>query len=245
MCAAKTAAKPSDIATRIGALNWLGIAATLDQFGSATTGALLTPTECVALAKSYDDGALFRSHIIMARHGFGRGEYKYFADPFPAQISEMRAALYDRLAPIANRWHDAMGLDERFPAEHVEFLARCHAAGQTRPTPLLLKYVAGDYNCLHQDLYGAHVFPLQVAILLSRPGVDFTGGEFVMTEQRPRMQSRAHVVPLVQGEAVIFAVRHRPIQGTRGVCRVNLRHGVSVLRSGERKTLGIILHDAQ
>ena len=245
MSSAKVRNKSPDITGRIDALDWSEIATALDQSGSATTGVLLTPAECDALARSYENGALFRSHVIMARHGFGRGEYKYFADPLPQMISAMRGALYRHLAPTANRWHAAMGLDERFPAEHVEFLARCHQAGQSRPTPLLLKYVAGDYNCLHQDLYGALVFPLQVAFLLSRPGVDFTGGEFVMTEQRPRMQSRAHVVPLVQGEAVIFAVRHRPVQGTRGVYRVNLRHGVSVLRSGARTTLGVILHDAQ
>ncbi len=245
MRAAKVAEKSQDITARIGTLDWPGIATGLDQFGSAITGALLAPAECDALAQCYDDGALFRSHIVMARHGFGRGEYKYFAGPLPDLIATLRGALYARLAPIANRWHEAMGLDERFPPEHAAFLARCHAAGQTRPTPLLLRYREGDFNCLHQDLYGAHVFPLQVAFLLSRPGVDFTGGEFVMTEQRPRMQSRAHVVPLCQGEAVIFAVRHRPVQGTRGVYRVNLRHGVSVLRSGERSTLGIIMHDAQ
>ena len=180
----------------------------------------------------------------MARHGFGRGEYKYFGYPLPALVARLRTAIYPRLAPVANRWNAAMGLDARFPEKHSEFIARCHAAGQRRPTALLLQYGAGDYNCLHQDLYGEHVFPLQLTVLLSQPGRDFGGGEFVTTEQRPRMQSRAQVVPLAQGDAVVFAVHHRPVQGTRGVYRVNLRHGVSRVRRGERYTAGIIFHDA-
>ncbi len=241
-------AKPSlpgaEVAARLAALDWADIEAQLDQSGAAVTGSILTPAECTSLAALYGEDDRFRSHIVMARHGFGRGEYKYFADPLPDLVHALRTALYPRLAPIANRWHEVLGMDERFPPEHAEFLARCHLAGQTRPTPLLLKYGAGDYNCLHQDLYGANVFPLQVAFLLSRPGTDFEGGEFVMTEQRPRMQSRAQVVSLTQGEAVIFATRHRPVAGTRGIYRVNLRHGVSVVRSGERYTMGIIFHDA-
>jgi hypothetical protein len=200
---------------------------------------------CNEIAALYATDALFRSRIVMGRHGFGRGEYKYFAYPLPPGIAALRAGLYPRLAGIANRWNAAMGIAVRYPEALDEFLARCHAAGQTRPTPLLLRYGPGDYNCLHQDLYGEHVFPLQVAILLSDPGRDFTGGEFVLTEQRPRMQSRAEVVPLAQGEGVIFPVHHRPVQGTRGVYRVNMRHGVSRIRSGRRHTLGIIFHDAK
>jgi len=193
----------------------------------------------------YSDDRRFRSHVIMARHGFGRGEYKYFAYPLPEPVAAFRSSLYPRLAPIANRWNESMGVPVRYPSAHAEFLARCHEAGQARPTPLLLQYAEGDFNALHQDLYGEHVFPLQVAILLSEPGRDFTGGEFVLTEQRPRMQSRAEVVPLRQGDAVIFAVAHRPAHGTRGVYRVNLRHGVSRVRSGHRHTVGIIFHDAR
>jgi uncharacterized protein len=206
---------------------------------------LLSENECAALAASYADDTLFRSRIVMARHGFGRGEYKYFADPLPELVAGLRAALYPPLAAIANRWNAALGLDARYPAEHGEFLARCHAAGQTKPTPLLLQYGEGDYNCLHQDLYGEHVFPLQVAFLLSEPGRDFTGGEFVLTEQRPRMQSRAEVVPLGRGDGVVFPVHHRPVEGSRGAYRVNLRHGVSRIRSGRRHTLGVIFHDAK
>lgn len=228
----------------IDGLGWARITADLDAFGCATAGRLLTPRECTALAALYEEEATFRSHIVMARHGFGRGEYKYFATPLPDLVATLRRDFWPHLAPIANRWHAEMGLATRFPAEHEAFLARCHAAGQTRPTPLLLRYREGDYNCLHQDLYGEHVFPLQVAILLSAPGQDFTGGEFVLTEQRPRMQSRAEVVPLAQGEGVIFAVHHRPVRGTRGTYRVTLRHGVSRLRSGRRHTLGLIFHDA-
>ncbi len=230
---------------RVAALDWPAITATLDAHGCATTGPLLTTQECTALAARYDDDPLFRSRIVMARHGFGRGEYKYFAYPLPDDVAALRGAFYPPLAAIANRWNTQMGVASRYPDDHAAFLARCHEAGQTKPTPLLLQYGAGDYNCLHQDLYGEHVFPLQVAFLLSRPGHDFTGGEFVLTEQRPRMQSRAEVVPLIQGEAVIFPVHHRPVQGTRGIYRVNMRHGVSRLRTGRRHTLGLIFHDAR
>ncbi len=230
---------------RVAALDWPAITAALDAHGCATTGPLLTTQECAALAARYDEAPLFRSRIVMARHGFGRGEYKYFAYPLPNDIAVLRGAFYGPLATIANRWNGQMGVATRYPDEHAAFLARCHEAGQTRPTPLLLQYGAGDYNCLHQDLYGEHVFPLQVAFLLSRPGHDFTGGEFVLTEQRPRMQSRAEVVPLIQGEGVIFPVHHRPVQGTRGIYRVTMRHGVSRLRTGRRHTLGLIFHDAR
>ena len=244
MRATKPTRPDTKIAGQLNALDWAEIERLLDQTGAAVTGPVLTAEACAGLAGLYSDDGRFRSHIVMARHGFGRGEYKYFAAPLPELVHALRTPLYARLAPIANRWHAALGLEERFPPEHAEFLARCHEAGQTRPTPLLLKYGAGDYNCLHQDLYGANVFPLQVAFLLSRPGTGFEGGEFVMTEQRPRMQSRAQVVSLTQGEAVIFATRHRPVAGTRGTYRVNLRHGVSVVRSGERYTMGLIFHDA-
>jgi uncharacterized protein len=233
------------IKTRIAGLDWDRIAATLDGYGVTRSGVVLTPSECEAMAASYRDEARFRSRIVMARHGFGRGEYQYFAHPLPPLIAALRTGLYARLAPIANRWAEALRLAATYPPDLDAFVARCHASGQTRPTPLLLKYEAGDYNCLHQDLYGDNVFPLQVAFLLSRPGVDFEGGEFVVTEQRPRMQSRAEVVPLQQGEAVIFAVHHRPVQGTKGVYRVTLRHGVSRLHSGTRYTAGIIFHDAK
>jgi hypothetical protein len=229
----------------MAALDWARLAAELDAHGCALTGPVLTAQECSALAGCYALDALFRSRISMARHGFGRGEYKYFAYPLPETVAALRAALYPPLADIANRWNEAMHIDLRYPAEHSAFLERCHAAGQSKPTPLLLQYAAGDYNCLHQDLYGEHVFPLQVAFLLSRPGDDFAGGEFVLTEQRPRMQSRAEVVPLTRGEGVIFPVHHRPVTGKRGVYRVNMRHGVSRLRSGTRHTLGIIFHDAK
>jgi hypothetical protein len=238
------ASQISAIAARVAALDWTRIAGDLDAHGCAVTGALLTPAGCRALAASYASDARFRSRVIMARHGFGRGEYKYFADPLPADVAALREALYPPLAVIANRWNAALGIERRFPDRHGAFLGECRAAGQVKPTPLLLQYGEGDYNCLHQDVYGEHVFPLQVAFLLSRPG-DFTGGEFVLTEQRPRMQSRAEVVPLEQGCGVIFPVRERPVQGTRGVYRVNMRHGVSRLRSGERHTLGIIFHDAK
>ncbi len=233
------------IGTRVSSLDWDALAAALDAHGCATTWPLLAPAECAALASSYASDTPFRSRVVMARHGFGRGEYKYFAYPLPETVAAFRAALYPPLAAIANRWNEAMGIAARYPPEHDGYLARCHKAGQARPTPLLLQYGAGDYNCLHQDLYGEHVFPLQATVLLSRPGADFAGGEFVLTEQRPRMQSRAEVVPLAQGEAVIFPVHHRPVRGTRGVYRVNMRHGVSRLRSGHRHTLGVIFHDAK
>jgi len=225
--------------------DWQTISETLDREGWAVLERLLTPAECRALATTYDDKEKFRSTVVMARHGFGRGEYKYFAYPLPPHIAQLRDTLYPHLAPIANRWYEAMKIETRFPPTHRAFLKRCHEAGQTRPTPLLLRYGPGDYNCLHQDLYGEHVFSLQVAILLSVPGTDFTGGEFVLTEQRPRMQSRAAVVPLKQGDGVVFAVNQRPVQGSRGTYRVTMRHGVSALRSGERHTLGIIFHDAK
>jgi hypothetical protein len=205
---------------------------------------LITPDERDALAGLYQREGIFRSRIVMARHGFGRGEYKYFSYPLPDIVYELRTSIYSRLAPIANRWNQVMGIEVHYPAKHADFIKRCHEAGQLRPTPLLLQYEPGDYNCLHQDLYGEHVFPIQLTILLSEPGRDFTGGEFVLTEQRPRMQSRPEVVPLRQGDAVLFAVHHRPVQGVRGIYKVNLRHGVSRLHSGHRHTVGIIFHDA-
>jgi hypothetical protein len=217
----------------------------LDAYGCTVLEHLLSPAQCRALAELYPDESRFRSRVVMARHGFGWGEYQYFRYPLPEPVAALRTAVYLHLAPIANRWNEAMGLEPRYPTEHAEYLARCHAAGQRKPTPLLLRYEAGDFNCLHQDLYGAHVFPLQLAVLLSEPGRDFTGGEFVMTEQRPRMQSRAEVVPLRQGDGVVFAVHHRPVRGARGSYRVNLRHGVSRIRSGRRYTVGIIFHDAE
>ncbi|MEZ5286694.1 MAG: 2OG-Fe(II) oxygenase [Vicinamibacterales bacterium] len=224
---------------------WPQLADELDAQGWSLRRALLSQPDCDAVAALYDDDSRFRSRVIMARHGFGLGEYKYFAAPLPPLVAALRETLYARLAPIANRWAEALGQHERFPATHQDFLDRCHAAGQCRPTPLLLRYGPGDFNALHQDLYGAHVFPLQVAVLLAEPGEDFTGGEFVLTEQRPRMQSRAEVVPLRRGDAVVFAVHHRPVRGSRGVYRVTMRHGVSRVRSGRRHTLGIVLHDAQ
>lgn len=233
-----------DIADRVVALDWSSLLAGLEESGCASLPVLLNGAECLSLSGAYERDELFRSRIVMARHGFGRGEYKYFDQPLPELIGELRRELYGRLVPLANRWNETMGVPVRYPDEHGAFLERCHAAGQTRPTPLLLKYGPGDYNCLHQDLYGEHVFPLQVAFLLSDPGVDFTGGEFVLTEQRPRMQSRAEVVPLSRGSGVVFAVHHRPTKGARGFYRVNHRHGVSRLRSGHRYTLGIIFHDA-
>jgi uncharacterized protein len=241
-----TVAIPStiDVAERVNAIDWARVSVDLDAQGSARIERLISPAECEALASLYPIDALFRSRVVMARHGFGRGEYKYFSYPLPSLVEVIRSALYPRLVPIANRWYDTMRIDVRFPDRHADFIDRCHAAGQQRPTPLLLQYGAGDYNCLHQDLYGEHVFPLQLTILLSEPGRDFEGGEFVMAEQRPRMQSRPQVVSLRQGDAVVFAVHQRPVQGTRGWYRVNLRHGVSRVRSGHRCTAGIIFHDA-
>jgi hypothetical protein len=230
--------------SRVKLLDWARMGEELNESGNAVLKGILTPRECEALASLYASDDNFRSRVVMARHGFGRGEYKYFSYPLPDIIQGLRTALYDNLAPIANQWNQAMGTDVRYPREHADFIQRCHDAGQLRPTPLLLKYGTEDYNCLHQDLYGEHVFPIQVAFLLSEPQRDFTGGEFVLTEQRPRMQSRPEVVPLRQGDAVAFAVHHRPVQGTRGTYRVNLRHGVSRLRSGQRYTVGIIFHDA-
>jgi uncharacterized protein len=235
----------SDVESRVNAYDWPGIAEHLDGNGWAIVQNLLEASECRAIAGLYDDDRLFRSHIVMARHGFGRGEYKYLAYPLPDTVAALRTSLYPRLAPVANRWNASMGIDVRYPKEHSEFIERCHRAGQTRPTPLILQYGEGDFNALHQDLYGEHVFPLQVAILLSEPEADFSGGEFVLVEQRPRMQSRAEVVPLLRGDGVVFAVSHRPVQGTRGTYRVNLRHGVSTVRSGHRHTLGVIFHDAK
>jgi len=239
------AATLAPVAERLAAIDWRPIGEELDAYGSAILPAILSAEECESLAALYPTDPLFRSRIVMARHGFGRGEYKYFAYPLPELVGELRSSLYPPLAEIANRWSEALGGEVRYPDEHAAFLERCHRAGQTRPTPLLLQYGEGDYNCLHQDLYGEHVFPLQVAFLLSAPGRDFTGGEFVLTEQRPRMQSRAEVVGLRQGDGVIFPVHHRPVRGTRGLYRVNMRHGVSRLRSGRRHTVGIIFHDAR
>ena len=233
------------ISGHIGKLDWGQLAKDLDANGCALIEGLMPRHGCAALARSYSRQDIFRSRVVMSQHGFGRGEYKYFSYPLPATVASLRTAFYRRLVSIANRWNSALGTAVRYPASHLEFIARCHAAGQVRPTPLLLQYDVDDYNCLHQDLYGEHVFPLQVAVLLSEPGRDFTGGEFVLTEQRPRMQSRPQVVPLRQGDAVVFAVCHRPVKGTRGSYRATMRHGVSRLRSGKRHTVGIIFHDAE
>ena len=229
---------------RLASFDWPQVERDLDAQGSALLPGLLTPDECAAISGLYGREDGFRSRVVMSRHGFGRGEYRYFAYPLPALVGGLRTRLYPRLVPIANRWNEAMGIAARYPDDHAAFLQRCHEAGQLRPTPLLLQYGPGDYNCLHQDLYGEHVFPLQLAVLLSEPGRDFTGGEFVLTEQRPRMQSRAEVAPLRQGDGLIFAVHHRPVRGTRGSYRVTMRHGVSQLHSGQRHTLGVIFHDA-
>jgi hypothetical protein len=242
---AATASTPTGGADHGTVLDWPRIAGDLEAHGCAVVRALVSDQACAELAALYADDARFRSRVIMARHGFGRGEYKYFSYPLPPLVADWRRRLYPPLSQVANRWNAAMGIGVTFPDDHAAFLERCHRAGQTKPTPLLLSYGEGDYNCLHQDVYGEHLFPLQVAFLLSAPGVDFSGGEFVLTEQRPRMQSRAEVVPLAQGDGVIFPVRHRPAQGTRGPYRVMLRHGVSRVRSGQRRTLGIIFHDAQ
>jgi hypothetical protein len=238
--------KPREtLGQRVRNLDWPRFMASLDDRGCAVIEGLLDEAACRCLGELYARDEPFRSRIVMARHGFGRGEYKYFDYPLPEVVTALRTAIYPELSPIADRWNEAMRIDVRYPATHADFLARCHAAGQTRATPLLLRYEAGDYNCLHQDLYGEHIFPIQVAILLSAPGRDFTGGEFVLTEQRPRMQSRAEVVPLAQGDAVVFAVHVRPMQGSRGAYRVNMRHGVSRVTSGLRYTLGVIFHDAK
>jgi hypothetical protein len=228
----------------VNSVKWGEVERALDAQGSAVIPGLLQAHDCRALSSLYDEDEKFRSRVVMARHGFGRGEYRYFAYPLPAIVAGLRLAFYPRLAPIANRWNEAMRIATRYPPALEEFLARCHATGQQRPTPLLLRYGPGDYNCLHQDLYGEQAFPLQLAVLLSAPGQDFSGGELVMTEQRPRKQTRAEVVPLAQGDAVVFAVHHRPVQGTRGLYRVNMRHGVSRVRAGQRHTLGMIFHDA-
>ena len=233
-----------DMASRIERIDWASVEDELDRHGNAMVGALLRQAECEELATLYEDSGFYRSRVVMSRHGFGRGEYRYYDYPLPKLIDDLRGAAYARLAPIANRWNERLGVALRYPATLVEFTRRCHEAGQRRPTPLILRYGAGDYNCLHQDIYGEQVFPLQLAVLLSAPGRDFTGGEFVMTEQRPRMQSRCEVVPLGQGDAVIFAVNGRPVQGSRGRYQVRLRHGVSRLRSGRRHALGVIFHDA-
>lgn len=230
---------------RIDAYDWAALTSDLDGHGCTVLKNLLTADECSQIASLYDDPQHFRSHVVMARHGFGKGEYRYFRYPLPSLLGGLRTALYPRLAPVANAWNERMSIAARYPGEHEAFLELCHAAGQAKPTPLLLRYVADDFNCLHQDLYGDLAFPLQVAILLSRPGEDFSGGEFVLTEQRPRMQSRVEVVPLNQGDAVIFAVHNRPVKGTKGNYRVNLRHGVSRIRSGQRHTVGVIFHDAK
>jgi hypothetical protein len=232
------------VSVEVQNIDWQQVADELDSCGAALLPALLDTPECAALIAHYEEAAAFRSRVVMARHGYGRGEYQYFRYPLPAQIASLRAALYAPLVPIANRWYERMNLAPRFPAQHADFIARCHAAGQLRPTPLLLRYESGDYNHLHQDLYGEHFFPLQIAFMLSAPGQDFIGGEFVLTEQRPRQQSRVEVIPLKQGDAVVFAVNQRPQSGTRGDYRVTMRHGVSRLRSGQRHTLGIIFHDA-
>lgn len=242
--AARAPRGEASVASRVAAYDWDRIAADLDDQGFAVLEALISPEECRSIASLYPEDDRFRSRVVMARHGFGKGEYKYFAHPLPGLVAELRSAAYPHLAPIANRWNERMGIDLHYPGGHAAFLRQCHRAGQRRPTPLLLQYGPGDYNCLHQDLYGELAFPLQLAVLLAEPGRDFTGGELVLTEQRPRMQSRAEIVPLRRGDAVIFAVSHRPVTGTRGSYRVTMRHGVSRVRSGQRHTLGIIFHDA-
>lgn len=242
---AVTAPATNGISGHIASLDWHLISEDLDSHGCTVVKAILSAQECCALASSYTDEKQFRSRVVMARHGFGRGEYKYFRYPLPETVAELRTALYPPLSEIANRWNEIFGIDARYPHDHEAFVETCHQAGQTQPTPLLLQYTEGDYNCLHQDIYGEHVFPLQVAFLLSVPGRDFNGGEFVLTEQRPRMQSRVEVVPLAQGDGVIFPVHHRPVRGSKGWYRVNMRHGVSRLRSGKRNTLGVIFHDAK
>lgn len=235
----------AQLAERVGSIDWTSCLAHLADHGWATIEKVLDADQCLEIGAWYDDDARFRSHVVMARHGFGQGEYKYFSYPLPPIIAALRSCVYARLAPLADAWNETMGIAVRYPSEHAEFIARCHSAGQARPTPLLLRYTAGDYNCLHQDVYGEHIFPMQVTFLLSEAQRDFTGGEFVLVEQRPRMQSRAMVVPLQRGDGVIFAVNQRPVQGSRGAYRVALRHGVSEIHSGRRHTLGVIFHDAQ
>jgi uncharacterized protein len=235
---------PLSIAQRIDSLHWDPIQLELDAHGAAVIGPVLSPVQCKTLIQAYDEEKLYRSRVVMASHGFGRGEYQYFAYPLPSIIVELRESLYPHLAEIANRWNEGIGLDIRYPPRHEAFQSRCHEAGQSKPTPLILKYGPGDYNCLHQDIYGERIFPLQIAFLLSKPGEDFTGGEFALTEQRPRMQSRVEVVPIEQGMGVIFPVHQRPMKGAHGTYRVNMRHGVSRVRLGLRFTLGVIFHDA-
>jgi hypothetical protein len=235
----------SDLVRRLGLLDWSAVEQALWERGYAASSALLTPSECKSITALYGEDERFRSRIDMARHRFGVGEYKYFAAPLPPLVQQLRAGLYPRLAAIANRWMEALNTRERYPSTLELFLERCHAAGQLRPTPLVLRYEAGGYNCLHQDLYGDVAFPLQAVVFLSRPGVDYTGGEFVLVEQRPRAQSAAEIVPAEQGALVIFTTRVRPVRGRSGYYRVNIRHGVTRLRSGTRYALGIIFHDAK
>ena len=242
---ARAAIRSTNIPDRVAAIDWEQVSRDLDAEGHAIINRVLSSNEAESLSSLYKNDDLFRSRVVMERHRFGRGEYKYFKYPLPEIVASLRTFVYPHLAPVANRWNEALRIDARYPAKHADYIERCHQAGQYKPTPLMLQYQAGDYNCLHQDLYGEHVFPLQLAILLSEPERDFTGGEFVLTEQRPRMQSRPIVVPLKQGDAVVFAVQHRPVQGAKSVYRVNLRHGVSRVRSGHRYTLGIIFHDAR
>jgi len=245
MNAARAMVPPGSIERRVAATDWEQVSKDLDAEGYAIIERVLSADESEEIANLFPCDRLFRSRVVMERHRFGRGEYKYFNYPLPGIVASLRTAIYPQLVPIANRWNELLGNDARYPAQHADYIERCRRDGQHKPTPLLLQYETGDYNCLHQDLYGPHVFPLQLAILLSDPQRDFTGGEFVLTEQRPRMQSRTIVVPLRQGDAVVFAVHHRPIQGAKSVYRVNLRHGVSRIRSGHRQTLGIIFHDAR
>jgi hypothetical protein len=237
-------ASSKSIAERVGAIDWGQASRDLDAEGSAMIERFLSPADCQEIVGLYEKNDIFRSRVVMAQHGFGRGEYKYFSYPLPRLIEALRTAFYPHLVPVANRWNKAMGIDVQYPDQHASYIERCHRAGQVRPTPLMLQYGADDYNCLHQDLYGEHLFPLQLTILLSEPDKDFTGGEFVLTEQRPRMQSRPVVVPLRQGDGVLFAVNNRPVHGTRGFYRVKMRHGVSRVRWGRRHTVGIIFHDA-
>jgi hypothetical protein len=242
---ARAVVPSADIEKRIASIDWKQTSQDVDAEGHAIIRRVLSREESQATSELFQHDDFFRSRVVMERHRFGRGEYKYFKYPLPDIVVSLRTTVFPHLVPIANRWNEALRIDARYPTVHADYLRRCHQAGQHKPTPLLLQYETGDYNCLHQDLYGEHVFPLQLAILLSEPERDFTGGEFVLTEQRPRMQSRPIVVPLRQGDGVVFAVNHRPVQGAKSVYRVNLRHGVSRIRSGHRHTLGIIFHDAR